>query len=210
MAKVKAEKEKHDNYPTPVSLSEAIVRRLLEIYGQASQFGRLVEPSAGSGVFVHYMRHAWPTKIITAVELRQEEEQRLTEVGATYVSIMPFEEWCMHHSPREPALVIGNPPFTLAQLHLERMFTFFPHGSEINFLLRFSFFGGRERNETFWRRLGHKYLKSIIPIAPRPQFVRGTSDNSEYAVFTWKIGNDQPATILEPIIWEKRRPRVVT
>lgn len=208
MARAKVPKEKNDNYPTPNALASHIVSRLSEMYGDARQFDWLVEPSAGNGMFVRHIRAAWPQKTLVAVELRQEEEDNLRSAGSSYVAIKPFEEWALHNSPQNPALVIGNPPFTLAQLHLERMFQFFPEGSEIALLLRFSFFGGRERNETFWRNGGSQNLKHIIPIAPRPTFVRGTSDNSEYSVFIWKIGHSGPATILPHLIWEKNvRPR---
>ncbi len=215
----KAVREKNDNYPTPPRLAEAIVLRLREMYGDVSASHVLIEPSAGSGTFVRYMRQAWPTSTLIAVELRIEEEENLRQSGATYVAIADWSQWTVEHPPARwiipnvanntPSLIIGNPPFTLAQKHLESIFQAFPEGSEVAYLLRFSFFGGRERTVQFWQAQGMQFLKHIIPIAPRPQFVRGTSDNSEYAVFIWKIGHSEPATILPSILWEKREPRLV-
>lgn len=166
----------------------------------------LIEPSAGSGRFVRAMRTAWPTSVIAAVELRAEEEQNLKDSGATYVSIMDWVSWVSQCVFPQPVLSIGNPPFSLAQSHIEAGFQYLPTSSLICCLLRFSFFGGKDRNKTFWLKDGQKFLKHIIPIAPRPSFKKGTSDNSEYAVFMFEKGFEGPATILEPIIWVKKRP----
>lgn len=204
----KAVREKNDNYPTPPRLAAAIVDRLRTMYGDITSSHILIEPSAGSGTFVRRMRAAWPQATLVAVELRLEEEERLRESGATYVAISDWNDWATHNAPRNaPSLLIGNPPFTLAQKHLEGIFHYFLEGTEVAYLLRFSFFGGRERTIQFWQGQGMRFLKHIIPIAPRPQFVRGTSDNSEYAVFIWKVGHQEPATVLDSILWEKREPR---
>ncbi len=205
----KAVREKDDNYPTPPRLATAIVQRLRQMYGDVTSSRILIEPSAGSGTFVRSMRQAWPNATLIAVELRLEEEETLRQSGATYVAISDWSSWATHNAPlNAPSLLIGNPPFILAQKHLESIFQFFPRDTEVAFLLRFSFFGGNERTAQFWKQDGLKNLKHIIPIAPRPQFVRGHSDNSEYAVYIWKIGHDAPPTILEHIVWEKREPRL--
>lgn len=203
-----SEREEYDNYPTPVDLVEAIVARVRKELGELPNH-MFIEPSAGSGRFVKAMRATWPNNAIAAVEFRLEEEQNLRDAGATYVSIMDWTQWVSQcHFPPN-VILIGNPPFSLAQSHIEAGFHFLPTGAIIAFLLRFSFFGGKERNQTFWLKDGQKFLKHVIPIAPRPSFKKGTSDNSEYAVFIWEKGNTQKTTVLEPILWEKKRaPRV--
>lgn len=103
-----------------------------------------------------------------------------------------------------PPTLIGNPPFSLAQAHLEAGFKHLPLHTDIWFLLRYGFLGGRERTKTFWQAAGGQFLRYIIPIAPRPSFVKGKNDNSEYAVFNWRVGYNEKAQVLPHILWEKR------
>lgn len=168
----------------------------------------LIEPSAGSGTFVKLMREAWPTSPIMAIDLRN-NAQNLMNLGATYAATYDWCAWVRYMAQAAqfttPVVLIGNPPFSLAQVHLEEAFRCLPVGSEINFLLRNGFFGGRARNETFWKKAGGQFLDSFTPIAPRPSFVKGKNDNSEYAIFTWAVGKDfTPAKVKPPLIWEKR------
>lgn len=155
------------------------------------------------------MREAWPSSPILAVDLRN-NAQNLMELGATYASTYDWVAWVRTMAENgqftTPVVMIGNPPFSLAQAHLEAAFKYLPVGSEINFLLRNGFFGGKERNETFWKKAGGQFLDSFTPIAPRPSFVKGRNDNSEYAIFTWAVGKDwsTPARIKPPLLWEKR------
>jgi hypothetical protein len=174
------------------------------MYGDVTYSHVVVEPSAGNGTFVRPLRAAWPRATIISVELRPEEAQNLQEAGSTFVAIGDWTEWALKMDLKTPALCVGNPPFSLAQSHLEAAFRYLPAGSNIVLLLRFSFFGGNERNQTFWLKEGGKFLKHIIPIAPRPSFVKGTSDNSEYALFIWEVGFSREATVLPPLLWEKR------
>lgn len=142
-----------------------------------------------------------------AVDLRN-SAQNLMDVGATYGSTYDWVAWVQHMAGTgqftTPVVLIGNPPFSLAQAHLEAAFKYLPVGSEINFLLRNGFFGSRHRTESFWKKAGGQFLRYFTPLVPRPSFVKGRNDNSEYAVFTWIVGSNDRAQILPHIVWEKR------
>lgn len=203
------EKEPFDNYPTPDQLAKAIVKRLREMYGPRRL---LVEPSAGNGVFVRHMREAWNPDVaaIWAVDIR-DEKSAVLGAGASYFHQGDWVEWVRLIAASKSAgwgtevpLLIGNPPFSLAQAHLEASFKHLPLRSNICFLLRYGFLGGKDRTKTFWQVAGGQFLRHLIPIAPRPSFVKGKNDNSEYAVFIWEVGYDGPATVLPHILWEKR------
>ncbi len=204
MSDTASEKEPYDNYPTPQPLADACVKRVEEIFGDITNSHVLVEPSAGNGAFVRPMRSTWPSAIIVSVELRP-EEQSLRDSGSSYIFTQDWVNWVASARFDSPVLCIGNPPFSLAQQHLEAAFANLPTKSSICLLLRLSFFGGKDRNIGFWLKNGGLYLKYLSPIAPRPSFIRGTSDNSEYGLFIWEIGYQRDATILDPILWEKRR-----
>lgn len=153
------------------------------------------------------MKEAWPKATVWALDIR-DEVQNLYKAGADWAAIGDYVQWIRFM--KESNLItstfvqIGNPPFSLAQSHLEASFECMLPGSQVHFLLRNGFLGGRERNLTFWQKMGGPYLKYLTPIAPRPSFVKGKNDNSEYAIFSWEIGWKEPAQVLPPLIWEKR------
>lgn len=175
--------------------------------GDVTHTHLIIEPSAGSGRFVKTLRAQWPGSTIIAVEIRAEEQQNLHTAGANHVYAgTDWSWWVSQTGFQGPVLQVGNPPFSLAQEHIEASFKYLPTKSTIAFLLRLSFFGGKARNFEFWKQAGLKFLKYIIPIAPRPSFKKGKSDNSEYGLFIWEKDNTAPTTVLDSIMWSKKRP----
>lgn len=212
--KTAAQKEEDENYPTPTSLCLAITAKVKELVTGAD-VGRfnLLEPSAGAGSMVRAMAATWPGRPIVAVDPRPKHKGMCEAAGASLFFPGTFESLIADHWQVFPAvqevlstqqiLAVGNPPFSLAQKHLELMFKNFSKGSYICFLLRFGFLGGKERNLSFWDFQGLPYLRYLVPITPRPSFVKGRNDNSEYGLFIWKVGNTEPAEIKSAIVWEK-------
>lgn len=200
----------YDNYPTKPSLAKALVARVLKRMGDISTTHSLIEPSAGNGVFVKEMRAVWPTAPIVAVEVRP-NEQEILAAGANQVITSDWTAWIkyakdFYANQGKPVVIIGNPPFSLAQEHIEAAFENLPTDSTISFLLRFSFLGTKKR-VPFWAGNGGKFLEILEPIVPRPSFVKGSQDNSEYALFNWKKGFNQPTVLGDAILWEKRNVR---
>lgn len=205
--KTAAQKEEDENYPTPMNLALAITKKVKEVVtdSQGVHNLSLLEPSAGAGNFLKAMRATWDDSVIQVVDPVKKNHLALAAIPNTVLNVNTFEYWVHNTRFEKPVLAVGNPPFSLAQKHLEYMFTFFPKGSFICFLLRFSFLGGRERNLKFWDFQGYSYLRNLIPITPRPSFVKGKNDNSEYGLFIWRVGIETmtPAQLLPAIVWEK-------
>jgi hypothetical protein len=206
--KTAAQKEEDENYPTPMPLCLAITAKVKELVtGTDVERFNILEPSAGAGHFVRAINATWPGSPIIAVDPRPKHQGLCEAAGATLFYPGMFESFVAKESKSfndgKVLLAVGNPPFSLAQKHLELMFKTFPPGSYINFLLRFGFMGGKERNLSFWDFQGLPYLRYLVPITPRPSFVKGRNDNSEYGLFIWKVGNTEPAEIKPAIVWEK-------
>jgi hypothetical protein len=211
-AKVESsERSAFDFYPTPDELALAIVKRIKNLYPNPAQ---IIEPSAGSGAFVRAFKQEYPSKHITAVELRGEELDNLKAAGAHHVSIRAWEDWLPAEQPMSCVLVGGNFPFSLAAEHIKLGFDYLLPGSWIFSLLKDNFLGSYERLGCFgspgdiWN---HGQLKHIIPIVPRPSFKtteKASNDTNEYSVFIWEVDWTGPATILFPhILWKEPRQR---
>jgi len=192
----------NDAYYTSDALADAIVSQLwkhLPLYfGPAipdecreGRAPRILEPSAGGGAFVRAARRWWSSIHITAVEPHNEDEALKT---ADVVYKRTIEEQCALHDGLRYTLALGNPPYNLAESHvnLVRRVSFYTA-----FLLRLSFLGSQRRASTIYKEPGLRYL---LPLAQRPSFTSGGTDNSEYAVFVWEHGWTENATIL-PHIW---------
>lgn len=193
--KLKHVRFKDDAYFTPRSLSKAIAFRLRDAFAEEdsghANIRHILEPSAGDGSFVEAARSAWPHARITAIEPNRvgAASPNVRQVHAT------FETWCA--KSHEVDLVIGNPPYMLAEEHvaLARQ-----TGTWVAFLLRLSFLGSQARAKTVWASPG---LRWLIPISRRPSFTGGGSDASEYAVFVWQRGFTGNAEILPHLQWSE-------
>jgi len=194
-------KEPAENYPTPYNLAKAICQRT---YGAFSHHGyTFLEPSCGSGTLVRAIREVYgPEVLIEAVDPHARYQAQVTKAGANQFYPCTFEKW-ISKSETRPRIIIGNPPFSLAKNHLELLFHILPRNSWVVFLLRLSFMSGLDRTKEFWDYRGLPYLEWMAPITPRPSFVKGSSDNSEYGLFAWLVGNQGANKLETAVVWEK-------
>lgn len=191
-----------DYYPTPDRLAVACCRALVQFCPRPK---RILEPSAGAGAFVRAVRQVWPDAHLTAVELRGEEHDSLVASGADQVVIDEFKKFLMASLLSEPVLVVGNPPYSLAQEHIMLLLDYLPPGSLIAFLLKLGFMGTKDRADLLWKQGQCHYIK---PILGRPSFVKGgqsTSDVNEYGLFIWEVGYTGPTIVHWPHIrWKEK------
>lgn len=93
-------------------------------------------------------------------------------------------------------VIITNPPFTLAMefisTALDRDLSI---GGTVIMLLRMGFLGSEKRAD-FWRKYPPTHF---VLCTPRPSFVNGGTDNSEYAWFVWDYGDRMKIPHLWPI-----------
>ena len=218
-----AKRRAMDNYPTPPQLARAItfalegyvlpssgiLRRDDAALGQWIKLPFLVlEPSAGTGPFVNavvdyadyiFGEHAERCTRITAIEPRK---QAAAKIGAQAdeVCVTTLEQYLKERSVTAPRfdLAIGNPPFSKAQQHIELLR---PCCKYIALLLRMSFLGSQERARTLWAPPSG--LHWVMPLAERPSFTGGKTDNSEYAVYIWEAGWQGPTMLLPHLFWKK-------
>jgi hypothetical protein len=194
------ERAENDFYPTPNDLAVAICKRLSKVLPNG-HFD-VIEPSAGAGAFVRPLRELWGLQPLIAIDINP-NVQALRDAGADDVFKADWVSWAQTYKVDGPTLVVGNPPFSLAQEHISAGLDYLLPGSHICFLLKMNFFGGKERELTFWRQ---GQLRYFIPILGRPSFVKGaksSTDFNEYGCFIWEVGYTGKPTIEFPhIIWK--------
>lgn len=177
-----------DAYFTPDALALAIAGRLAETIGRVKF---VIEPSAGDGAFVRAAAATWPGAWIAAVEPNAGPDIE----GADETQRTTWEA-SLARPGDGPTLILGNPPFLLAEEHATLALDRLGHRAEeppepgtrhVAFLLRASFLAGGERTRRL--HLGMGGLRYVWHVTPRPSFtLDGKTDGAEYAVLVWEAG----------------------
>lgn len=162
-----------DFYATPAWC----VNRLLEEWDPPG--GLWVEPSAGNGSIIRAVNARRTDVRWLAVEVRAEERTTLEDC-ASEVVIGDFLTFDLAAREDRPAVVIGNPPYSLAQDFIERALELYPDAFHA-YLLRLPFASSADR-APFMRRLP----PSVYVLPDRPAFRNDGSDNTDYAWFAWR------------------------
>lgn len=212
-------RREHDSYITDLELARAICVAVRDQFGS---FDRVVEPSAGSGRFVQAARETWLRAQLVAVEpfdvasvpfVHGEKITRLHDAGADTVVRATWEEY--GGSARAEAddvreLVIGNPPFTLAEEHVRIALERAAAGDVVVMLLRSSILGGDDRGRGFWKAWPPVLVWNLLP---RPSFTGGGTDGAEYVAIAWSLPVPARRYAGDWLVWRdskrKRKRRTV-
>ncbi len=180
-----AVRNKDDSYYTPDALALECCRVLArDVVGTSPRC--ILEPSSGGGAFVRAADTTWPAAEIAAVDVNP---------GQWVQYVMPFESYPI----TDFDLIVGNPPYLLAEQHIRLAMSKLERGGVLAFLLRVNFLGSRAR-AALWK--DHP-ISSFYVIRPRPSFTGGQSDATEYALFVW----GGPKLPVQWIDWDNKRRR---
>jgi spermidine synthase len=173
-------RERNDDYPTPGPLVRLIVDRLARDNPRPST---ILEPSCGSGRFMRACRQVWPDAQVTGVEINPDHVQACRDRG------LRVHRADMLAVDRERLgrfdLIVGNPPYSLAEPFIRRLRACMNPDGWLVFLLRLNFLGGQRRYGRLWA----KWPATRVYCLPhRPSFKTGENktDMTEYGVFCWR------------------------
>ena len=173
------ERKPHDFYATPIDCVENFINN----YGIDRIKGNILEPSAGNGNVIQALRQKKVQGIITALELREEERDSLTQISDKVI-IDNFLEW---EADKDYDVIIGNPPYTYAREFIEKCFKIANENTVIIMLLRTAFLESKSRYE-FWQQ--HP-LSGLYTLSKRPSFTGKGSDATSYSWFIWDNRTDK-------------------
>lgn len=191
---------KLDAYYTPDPLAIAITKRVLELVDHRVQI--VIEPSSGGGAFVAACRKELPDASIHAVDINPDAEK----AAKPHCSRFWLGDWKTFEGSFPAHLIIGNPPYSEANEHLEAALRFmrkskaFGHDCYTAFLLRITFLGSRSRVRFYTSP--EFPLRYLIPIVPRPTYDGEGTDLSEYGVFVWGTKKG-PSVLTHPLVWKR-------
>ncbi len=171
-----------DAYYSDPRLAKAICLKLRETIGIP---GTVIEPSAGIGAFVRAASETWDgVPVIHAIEPHA-NVAALSAAGAHIVRAFRWEdvdprEWRLDLEPEAPVLILGNPPFLLAEDHVRLAMKRLCGGSGpryLSLLLRSSFLAGQDRvSQLFDGPEAIGGLRYVWNVVGRPSFADAISE----------------------------------
>jgi len=167
-----------DFYATPLDA----VYTLLENYNGISPNDHILEPSAGNGNIIKALRKRGYKNFITAVELREEEKENLNESGTSQVVISDFLQYGECINMENYDVIIGNPPYSMAQEFIDKSLSLLNPGGRLIFLLRTNFLESKKRFEWWQDRTPTR----LYVLSKRPSFTGKGTDATSYAWFIWE------------------------
>ncbi len=170
-------RDPHDRYMTPDWAAKAIVERLAE-RGYLSWTLPTWEPHVGEGRFVDALVDGGfvSPHAITGSDLYLPE-------GLEHRFHADHDAVKGHPHGEDVELIIGNPPFKLAEAHVR---TFLEHRGRpvVAMLLRLGFLESAKRS-SFWARYP---LSELHVFGSRPSFTGAGTDSYAYGLFVWSPG----------------------
>lgn len=178
-----------DFYPTPYLLADELAKVLSEHTG-GKRCPHVLEPSAGSGAFISSIEKSFNKPIVYAVDPYRNIDPNLGHCCF-------YKEKLEDHKPKDYDVIIGNPPFSLAQEHVEICLKKLTPGGICGLLLRLSFLESKKRIE-FWKQHPPAY---VYVLSERPSFTGGGTDKTAYAFYIWEEGFSGE-TVLRFLSWK--------
>jgi SAM-dependent methyltransferase len=192
-----------DFYPTPDDLVRAALTRCISCHGRD-----VLDVGSGTGVWGRVAREVWPDSRIVGVE--SNAARIATSRAAGELDAYDLVLWADFLKARLPmgfSMIVGNPPYQLAEEFVMRSLELLKSGGAVCFLLRLAFMESQGRYDRMFS--GNARPGAIFPLVERPSFTGdGRTDATAYAVFVWyheflmrPRGN--PPTSLHWLSWRK-------
>lgn len=185
----KKERAENDVYLTPLGMARAILELLPSSFSPET----ILDPGCGEGHWGKAIDDKWHVRPM-ALDIRKADQinpkfwhhYENIETGIDYLSRNSL--WPRDYEIRSYDLIIGNPPFYLAEEFIRRSFELLKPEGYVVFLLRLAYLASGKRYDGLFKEF---FPKMVAVSARRPSFyfeqygTKGT-DGEEYAVFFWQ------------------------
>lgn len=180
------ERQEYDFYPTDRGTVEDALHA---IYRGVFVPRRILDPGAGAGIWGEVARERWRNAHITGVELRDVPSHPAYDEWATGSFLDSGLELSSAFD-----LVMGNPPYGVAEEFVRRSLSLLVPGGRLVFLLKLSFMAGKHRAANLYAEHPPRWY---APCGRRPSFTGdGKSAPEEYTLCIWQRGYSGPQEVL--------------
>ena len=174
-------RDEYDYYPTPIGLCRQALTILPSSFYPFSVF----DPGCGNGVWGEAVRELYRTCFIGGIELRK------VEINPAFNYLFAEQDYLEDYwNPWERPqydLIIGNPPYKLAENFIDRSLELVNDNGNILFLFRLAFLESLKRYNKYWTQ--NKPVKVAV-LVNRISFTGDKkSDDTAYALYLFKKNN---------------------
>jgi SAM-dependent methyltransferase len=170
-------REKNDHYPTPIELCRAGVD-----LSTLTSPRNVLDPGCGTGVWGQAAREIYSQVYIDGVDISPQ-----IEMGKIYNAIFKqdfLEEKSKFNAPYD--LIVGNPPYRLAEEFIWKSHSLLRRNGDIIFLLRLNFLEGQKRGGGLWKEFPPS---EVWVLSKRPSFTGDRrTDATAYMLIKWCSG----------------------
>jgi len=149
-----------EHYPTPINLVKALIDRLI-----VKRSDLFLEPCKADG------------NIYNLIDL--------PEAQKSWAELSFGVDYLKTEFPKQD-IIITNPPFSLTCEFFRKSLSELQPDGTLAYLQRVNFLGSQIRLP-FWQEIG--FPNKFPVIIPRPSFVYGSTDSTEYAWFIYDFGH---------------------
>lgn len=173
------ERKPYDFYATPIDVVENLLSNIdLNKYGD-----KVLEPSAGNGNICRVVKKYYPNKRVTALEIREEELENLTQ----YSDEVIIGDYLQIDTDSKYNIIIGNPPYSMAIEFVNKSLELLEEDGVLILLLRTAFLESKSRYR-FWQE---NPLSRLYALSKRPSFTGKGTDATSYSWFVWDKSTDR-------------------
>ena len=179
----------HDFYVTPKPVIEAVFTQLWELDLLPGDLRAILDPCAGGNVedkkryawgmpYVEVMEEMFPGVLVQSVDIRKDSPAYIHE---DFLRMKP-------DAGDKYDMVVGNPPFSLAEEFVRHSRKFLAEGGLTVMLLRLAFLEGQKRKEFFdeWMPMYIFVHRKRISFTGNLKEGSGGTDSVAYAHFVWR------------------------
>lgn len=163
-------RQPQDFYPTPALLAYQMCK--------LAKPGRelILDPGCGEGVFGHAAASIYPDAVLHGIDVEPRYD------GGVYDQYL-VGDYLAHETGWRYDLIVGNPPYRMAEQFIRKSVSLLAANGEIIFLLRLNFLGSQGRMRGLWQECPPSY---VYALGKRPSFTGDNrTDATEYAVYHW-------------------------
>ena len=184
-------RRKNDLYPTPMGLCRGAMAYLSSRLSLGENPPIILDPGAGGGNWGKAIKEVYPDSKLIGVEI--DEQFSITD---------DYEVWLPEDFLENnyiSSMVIGNPPFSLAQEFIDKGLESLPEKGIMMYLLRVAYLNSQSRYKNLW--MVNPPVEVVIS-ARRPSFSGDRkTDDTDFALYIWSKGWKEH-TLLNWLMWE--------